>query len=337
MSIELVEYTSDRLSDLIKFLSDWESVHPEIASVSRVEWQKCFFYLALKNERIVGCIGQIPHEFFYGINSGRYGDIEHIGWAVCLVLDTDDNATRKEAGRLLLSKCENKPPLKYTGVGMVPGVEGVYIRRGHVVRRDCSSMYGRFSHPAKVMRYLQKPAWLSPVIKTVNFIIRKRRVMKGYFKVITKFESKWDPIWQKLLDESYELYGERTANFLNYKLSQPGKEYHSLLFYTDQQSNLPDGYLIYRLAQHNTKDLRFVKICDYVGTPAAKTRLISEAMACADKIDNYGIVAIGSVDDKNIFRSMGLYISKPYPICMSPTITSKMHITFFDSDLDELW
>jgi len=337
MSVRLVDYSPEHLPQLLEFLSEWGKQHPEIASADKLQWQRCNLYLALKDNDIVGCIGQIPQVFHYGLNTDKYGSKEHIGWAINLILNTADDADRKKAGRLLLSRCENIPSLKYGGVGMVPEVEGVYERRGHVIRRDCSFMYGRFTRSVKVLKYLNKSIWWSPLMKTANLIIPKRRIKDGYCKAVTEFKPEWDQIWQLSLSKTYELYAERTADYLNYKLSQPNMDYHVLLYYARQQSDSPDGYLIYRLAQHKTRDLRLVKICDYVGTLKAKSRLISEAIRFADSTDNYGIVAIGGIEDKGIFKSAGLYISSPYPIALSPTIKTRVHITFFDSDLDNLW
>lgn len=339
MGIKIIEYSPAHFLQLQAFLSKWGGQHPELATTEKMLWQRRQLFLALSgnDNDIVGCIGQIPHMFYYGQKTAQYGAIEHIGWAITLVLDMSEDAIRKEAGRMLLSKCEKNPPLKYSGVGMVPTVESVYERRGHTIRRDCAYMFGRFSRPIKILNYLGKSIWLSPIFKMANFIMPRRSINRGFCRKIDKFESEWNIIWQRILEETYQLYGERNSDYLNYKLSQPGKEYIVNLFYSDEKSELPEGYIIYRLAKHETKDLRLIKICDYVGTIDAKVRLISEAIKFAYANESYGIVAIGGIEDKSLFRLLGLYVAKPYPIALSPTIKTKMHITFFDSDLDDLW
>jgi len=49
------------------------------------------------------------------------------------------------------------------------------------------------------------------------------------------------------------------------------------------------------------------------------------------------IVDERKVADKKTYKKAGMCISKPYPITMRPHITAKMHISFFDSDLENLW
>jgi hypothetical protein len=107
---------------------------------------------------------------------------------------------------------------------------------------------------------------------------------------------------------------------------------------------MPDGYMIFRGARHFTKDMLLMKICDYGGSPKAKQYLFSlyaqqqsTDLYAQQQSTEYGIVALGGVEDRQIFRRAGLWISKPYPIVTHQSITEKMHVTFFDSDLDNLW
>lgn len=328
--VEIKDFKESQLEELLEFLIKWSPDHPELGEGEIIRWQKCFRFVALFENKIVGYMAQIPHDFKYGKPSGRTG-IEKLGWAVTLVLDLSDNDVRKQAGRGLLTKCENNPPLLYSGVGMVPGVEGPYKRRGHVIRRDSSMMYTRLIQIVKMLKYQKKSSVLAPPIKLANLIFRCFKIYdRNRVKEITEFNPELDATWDRILSEQKELYGIRDATFLNYKLSQPNRDYH---VYIHEEG----GYIIFRTAKHRVKDLFLVKVCDLVGTEKAKSDLLSLAVEFAYKVRAYGLVAMGSYDEKNIYKRAGLYISKPYAIVMRPQITAKMHITFFDSDLDNLW
>ncbi|MEA3296715.1 MAG: hypothetical protein U9R56_02490 [candidate division Zixibacteria bacterium] len=328
--VEIVELNEAQIDELLAFLTEWSPEHPELGEGSIIRWQNCFRFVALHNGRIVGYMAQIPHEFKYGPKSGNDG-IEHIGWAVTLVLNLSDDQIRKQAGRGLLTKCENNPPWQYTGVGMVPEVEKPYKRRGHAIRRDCSRMYTRFLNARKALAYVGKSTLFAPAVGLANAFNRTTRKMKwGKVTNITRFEPEWDQKWDKLLSEQHELYGIRDAEYLNYKLAQPNRDYH---VYTHSHN----GYIIFRHAVRRVGDLNLVKVCDLVGTPEAKADLLTLPVKLAYDVKAYGIVAMGSYDEEKSYRKAGLYISKPYPIAMHPHITAKMHISFFDSDLDNLW
>lgn len=328
--VEIREFEESQMDELLAFLTKWSPEHPELGQGDIVKWQKCYRFVAMHEGKIVGYIAQIPHEFKYGKKSGRSG-VEYIGWAVTLVLNISDNQVRKQAGRGLLRKCENNPPLQYSGVGMIPGVEGPYKRRGHAIRRDCSKMYARFLRPAKALKYLDKSSIYAPLIKLTNvFCPEKKKTKFGKVEKIKEFKPEWDEKWDELLSEQYELYGVRDARYLNYKLTQPNRDYH---VYTHSDN----GYIIFRHATHRIKDLNLVKVCDLVSTEKAKADLISLAVSFAYDVRAYGIVALGAYEDEKTYKKGGLYISKPYPIAMRPHITAKMHISFFDSDLDNLW
>lgn len=331
--VEIVGYQESQFAELLLFLKKWEPNHPELADGSILRWQKCHQFVATYNSRIVGYIGQIPHDFSYGRFSGRFG-IEHFGWGVTLVLDLSDSRIRKEAGRGLLSRVENNSPLLFAGVGVVPAIEEPYKRRGHQVRRDCCNMYARFENPAKALRYLSKPAYYAPLIKIAN---QFRRVWVGAdedliegVKWIDRFSLFHDDTWERILYGQYELYGTRTAEYLNYKLSQPNREYYVF-------QHVSDGYIILRTAKHPLKDLAIVKICDLVGSDRVRRQLLRLAMKYLYHEKADGIVALGSALDKKLYRSVGMYISKAYPICLHKSIETKVHVSFFDSDLDNLW
>jgi len=335
-AVKLIPYEDQYLEETLALFKRFSPDHPELGQGDILKWQKCYRFVAMHHGKIVGYIAQIPHEFKYGKKSGRDG-MEHIGWAVTLVLDMSDVQIRKLAGRGLLAKCENNSPWQYSGVGMVPAVEGPYIRRGHAIRRDCSKMYARFMRPATTLKYIGKSSIYAPAISLVNtFLVAPRDVRHGRVEKIKEFKPEWDEIWSKLMTEQYELYGVRDAEYLNYKLTQPNRDYN-IYVHVDETDDALDGYIVFRHATHRTKDLNLVKVCDLVGTNKAKAELLTLAVKLAYEVRAYGIVAMGSYSEEKMYRRGGLYISKPYAIAMPPHIKAKMHISFFDSDLDNLW
>jgi hypothetical protein len=332
---EIKEFKKEELEELSRFLYDNSPDHPELGSKELLQWTRSFRFVSRSRGEIVGYIAQIPQTFKYGRNIGKM-DPEYIGWSVTLVLknfgDTPDAARRRTAyTHELLSKVENNPPWQFAAVGVVSEIEEFYRIRGHNVRRDCVKMYSRFNKPSKMLLYVGKPHWYSIPIKMLNGVFKYRRKSNmNKMKKITEFDTDWDQMWDSSLSAGYELYGERKAEYLNYKLSQPNKNYIVYLH--------PDeGYIIFREAKHLVRDLHIVKICDLVGSDSAKFELIGLALEYADRIDAYGVVALGSDTDESFFRKCGLFISKPYVVTHNPRITAKMHVTFFDADLDNLW
>jgi hypothetical protein len=328
--VEIKIFEENQMDELLALLTKWSPDHPELGEGDIVKWQKCHRFVAMHEGRIVGYIGQIAHDFKYGKKSGREG-VEHIGWGVTLVLNMSDSQIRKQSGRELLGRCETNPPLQYAAVGVVPAIEEPYKRRGHVVRRDCSKMYARFLNPAKALKYLDKSSIYAPIMKLANvFCPKQKNVEKTKIEKIKEFKPEWDEKWDELLSNQHELYGIRDAEFLNYKLTQPNRDYHVYI-------HADDGYIIFRHATHRTKDLNLIKVCDLVGTEGAKVDLVSLAVDFAYEVKAYGIVALGSFDEEKSYKKAGMCISKPYPITMRPHITARMHISFFESDLDNLW
>jgi hypothetical protein len=328
--VEIKDFEENQMDELLALLTKWSPDHPELGEGNIVKWQKCYRFVAMHEGKIVGYIGQIAHDFKYGKKSGKEG-VEHIGWGVTLVLNVSGNEIRKKAGRELLGRCENNPPLQYGGVGVVPAIEEPYKRRGHVVRRDCSKMYARFSRPAKALKYLGKSSIYAPLIKVENvFCPKHKRVKREKIKKIGEFKPEWDEKWDKLMSEQHELYGIRNAEFLNYKLTQPNRDYHVYI-------HPDDGYIIFRHAIHRIRDLNLVKVCDLVGTEEAKVDLVSLAVDFADAVKAYGVVALGSFEEEKTYKKAGMCLSRPYPVTLRPHITAKMRVTFFDSDLDNLW
>ena len=338
------ELQESQMDELLAFLARWSPDHPELGEGDIVRWQKCFRFVSKSRGKIVGYIAQIPHEFRYGRKSAREG-VEHIGWGVTLVVDgfeSSPHASRLRTAYVheLLSRIENNLPWQFAAVGVVPGIEEPYRRRGHLVRRDCSKMYARFLRPAKALKYVGKSSLYAPAISLGNAFLRvPKRVKHGKVQKINEFKPQWDEKWDRLMSEQYELYGVRDAQYLNYKLTQPNRDYHVYIHFdeADLARRTVDGYIIFRHAAHRTKDLNLVKVCDLVATETAKPDLVSLAVKFAYDIQAHGVVALGSSGDEKMYRKAGLYIARPYPVTASSQITAKMHVSFFDSDLDNLW
>ena len=331
--VEISEFKESQIDELLSFLKKWAPEHPELATGDILRWQRSNNFIASYRGKIVGYIGQIPYDFKYGKPSHREG-IEHFGWGVTLTLNLSNDNIRKKAGRGLLDRCENNPPLIFAGAGVIPTIEEPYKRRGHQIRRDCCRMYARFENPKKVLKYLSVPHFLAPLIKLTNLF---RRVwipiddeLIENINWIDRFESRWDHIWDRTLCRQYELYGIRNAEYLNHKLSQPNREYSAFW-------DSAGGYIILRKAIHPLQSLTLIKVCDLVGTSDSKKRLLRIGMKYLYHEKADGIVALGSAQDRKIYRSVGMYISKPYPVCLHKSIKAKIHISFFDSDLDNLW
>jgi len=328
--VQIQDFVESQIDELLAFLTEWSPDHPELGEGDIIRWQKCHRFVAMHEDRIVGYIAQIPHDFKYGHKSGQEG-VEPFGWAVTLVLNMSEDKVRKAAGRGLLARCENNSPLLYSGVGMVPAVEEPYKRRGHAVRRDCAKMYSRFLTPSKALAYMGKSTLFAVPGLLANLVMTAPKKLKhGTVEKISRFDPAWDEQWDRLLSEQHELYGIRNAEYLNYKLAQPNRDYH---VYTHSDG----GYIVFRHAKHRVRDFNLVKVCDLVGTPRAKADLLTSAIKLAYDVQAYGIAAIASNDDERIYKRAGLYLSRPYPIAMNPRIKAKVHISFFDSDLDNLW
>ncbi|MEE9554587.1 MAG: hypothetical protein V3W18_09840 [candidate division Zixibacteria bacterium] len=328
--VEILELKNSQFDELLSFLKKWGLDHPELGEGHILRWQRCHRFVAVYEGKIVGYIGQIPHDFKYGKSIDNKG-IEHIGWGVTLVLDMSESSIRKQAGRGLLNRVEHNAPLLFSGVGIVPAIEEPYKRRGYEIRRDSTKMYARFVKPSKALRYLGKPVYYAPLIKLANLKYRSSTAIP-YDKIteIDHFKPEWDSIWDSILYEQYEFFGIRNAEYLNYKLKQPNRRYHAY-------KHFDGGYIIFRIAQHRIKDLKLVKICDLVGTEAIKNDLLRISLKFLYEQHAYGIVALASSKDEKIYKKAGLYISKSYPIAMQEHIRAKMHVSFYDSDLDNLW
>ncbi len=329
-AVEIIPFESSYLNQTLDFLRANTPDHPELGDKGLFEWQQCSRYLALFKGEIVGHIAQMPHKFY------RNNEAVEVGWGITLVLDMSNFMVKTFAGTALLDKIIKNPVFTYAAVGIVPEIEQTYVRRGYPIRRDCLKMYARFFEPGKALKYLKKPGVYSIAVRTINIFYPARKAHDDSGIVtIDQFKAEWDNRWNELLAGRYEFYGERTAQFLNYKLAQPHKTYIAMIYKNTDGS--VDGYIVYRLSVHNTRDMRLVRICDLVGTDAARNVLLDRAVAFGKKSDAYGIVALSSAEDSTLFKKHGLWLARDYPIVVAPGVKERPQVTLFDSDLDDLW
>jgi hypothetical protein len=334
MDVRIIPFDEKYLDETLALMRKWSPEHPELGERSLYEWQRCTRYLAMMGDQVVGHIGQVAHEYRYA--DGR--PAVKLGWGITLVINMGEDTVRKQAGRQLLKACEEAPGVKYAAVGVVPTIEPAYIRRGHRITRDSSNYYARFFNPEKALAYWNKSAALAPLVKMAGLLWRPdTSIRHGSIEPITRFLPEWDVIWDNLMKQQYELYGVRDADFLNYKLAQPNRQYHACL-HRDTSGEI-DGYIIYRRAKHNAKDMDLVKVCDLVASRTAKRDLLAEAMRFAinDAPGTYGIVGLSSALDEQAFRSVGMFVTRAYPVVLATGVDGKIQVSFFDSDLDNLW
>jgi len=334
MEVKVIPFDEKYLDETLAMMRKWSPDHPELGEKSLYDWQRCTRYLAMLGNEVVGHIAQIAHEFRY--SDGRPS--VRLGWGVTLVINMSEDAVRKASGRLLLKACEDAPGVKYAAVGVVPIIEPAYLRRGHQIVRESSSYYARFFRPEKALAYWGKAIWFGPLAKLAGIIWRPDTTVRhGTLEPITRFLPEWDSIWDNLMKQQYELYGVRDANFLNYKLAQPNRQY--FVFVHRSSSGSLDGYIIYRRAKHLVKDMDLVRVCDLVGSRTAKRDLLAKAMhfALHEAPATYGIVGLSSALDEQSFKSVGMFITRKYPVVLAAGVEGKIHVSLFDSDLDNLW
>lgn len=330
MSLRVIPYEKKYQSALVEFFKKQSADHPELSDPEMIRWERSKRFLALSEETIIGQISQIPHLF------KKESQPYNLGWAATLVLDESNQLRQVFAGTKLLDKVTKESELPFAAVGVVPEIEESHKRRGYQVSHDSTAMYARFYHPAKALKFLNKSTVFSLPITIVNLAMSQAKADKQItVKKIESFDSDHDSIWDAYLSMNYPFYGVRTADYLNYKLTQPKKEYHARIAY--DTGIQPVGYIIYRLARNEIKNISLVKICDLVGTEKAKKTLVSQATAFARDKAADGIIALSSLRDKAMFRSCGLWVAKPYPVVLPPEIVEPIHVSFFDSDLDHLW
>jgi hypothetical protein len=329
--VKPIPYEDKYLDRTLSFLGEFSPDHPELSDKDLFLWQRCKRYLTLFGGEITGHMAVIIHKFMYNKTE------INIGWGATLVLDMSDFAMKTFAGTALLDQCMNDRSYIYAGVGIVPEIESSYKRRGYVICRESVRMYARFFNIKKALGYYCKPENFAFPIKLMNLIkpAAKNRSINGHIEKVQEFNPDLDDIWGRLLSWRYELYGERTAQFLNYKIRQPHKTYQAFI-HKDLQGAV-DGYIIYRLARNRLKELSIIKVCDLVGSDYARAALLARAMEYARESKVDGIVSLGSARDMGSYKRQGLWLSRPLPVGVRPEFKGKMHLSFFDSDLDNLW
>ena len=224
--MEIIPFDPKYLDETLTMMRTWSPDHPELGERSLVDWQRCSRYLAMEDGKVVGHIAQMPHEFRHGDGSPSV----MLGWGITLVINMSSDEVRKGAGRGLLKACEEASGLKYAAVGVVSMIEPAYLRRGHQIRRDGSNYYARFFRPSKALAYWKKSGALAPLVSLANLVMRPRTsVRHGTLEKISRFLPEWDATWDSLMKQQYELYGARTAEFLNHKLAQPDRQYLSFV------------------------------------------------------------------------------------------------------------
>ncbi|HUU46551.1 MAG TPA: hypothetical protein VM118_12540 [Acidobacteriota bacterium] len=330
--VQIVPYEPRYRDDTLAFLAKWNPEHPELGDGALFEWQQGRRWLALFQGRITGHIAQIPHTLKAG------GGTVELGWAATLVLDTSNPLIQTFAGTALLDEVTRKSALTFGAVGIVPEIAATHRKRGYVVYDDAVAMYARFFRPAPALKYYNKPAVLSFPVRLVNvlFPTRRRAGDQNEIQRIDRFDPVWDATWDRLLAERNDVYTERTAAFLNHKITQPHKEYVCCI-HTGEKGRSPAGYIIFRRAAHRTRDLRLLKVVDLVGTDSARTALLAQAVIAARRAGVDGIVGLNAVGDRRIFSRCGLWLRRPFPVVLTGGYGGRMQVTFFDSDLDNLW
>ena len=333
MEVRIIPFDVKYLDETLAMMRKWSPDHPELGERSLYDWQRCTRYLAMFGDEVVGHIGQVAHEFRYA--DGRPS--VKLGWGITLVINMSQDAVRKAAGRMLLKACEEAPGVKYAAVGVVPTIEPAYLRRGHQIVRESSSYFARFFRPDKALAYWGKPTWLAPFAKCAGLFWRPDTTVRhGTLETITRFLPEWDGIWDNLMKQQYEFYGLRDADFLNYKLAQPNRLYSA--FIHKDTSGAIDGYIIYRRARHLVKDMDLVRVCDFVGSRTAKQDMLAKAMefAVKDSPGTYGIVGLSATTDEDSFKSVGMFVTRKYPVVLAAGVDGKVRVSLFDFDLDNL-
>jgi hypothetical protein len=329
--VKPIQFEEKYLDQTLNFLTKFSPDHPELGDKDVFLWQRCKRYLVIISENIIGHMAVINQRFRLN------GSVINIGWGATLVLDMTDFAAKTFAGTALLDQCMHDTSYVYAAMGIVPEIEPTYKRGGYVVCRESVKMYARFFDSKKALRYYDKSLVYAIPIGMMNIIrpSRTKSPMPNELEEVAQLNPELDKIWDKHLREQYEIYSERTAEYLNYKIKQPHKEY--IIFLHKDPSGETDGYIILRIARNMVKALSIVKICDLVGSPSARLALLAHAIDFAKRSRVDGIVGLSSGRDEHIYRTAGLWLSRPFPLALRAEFEGKFHVTFFDSDLDNLW
>lgn len=342
--MRIKEVTPDLMGQIVEFLKVQCPDHPELTDSKRIEWQRSQHWVACDDDgKIRGYIGQIRQTFCIGPLRKDFG------FAIDVIPDTlNGDAIRKESGRLLLKTAEDNLP--YAGVGIVPGIIPVYERRGHIVRRNEVRMYIRPIRPSAVIRYIRsKATWghvsayssMVPFLALGNLLFRPAKynepeevddifLLRGRIKQIERFDAKDDPTWSYWLSQRYGMFAQRDAEYLNYKLEQPYRQYQ--VYTHENYRQEADGYVVWRQASHPKTGFRITKICDIVGSDLARRAVVSTVPLIGD-----AVMALGSASDRKFYRRAGLWLSIPYTVVTPPGHKEQVHVSFFDSDLDDMW
>ena len=328
--ITIKSYQDEHLNETLEFLEKWSPDHSELFNESNFKWQKCSRYLTFYKDKICGHIAQLNKDFKLN------GELISVGWIATLVLDSSNPMVQVFSGTSLLNQVTGDNNKNMAAVGVVPEIESTHQRRGYVVNRESALMYAKFFKPSAALRFLNKSQIYSIPIFFINIFCKPKKLNdKSDIKEISSFESSWDNIWDKYLSEQYIFYGIRNAEYLNYKINQPGKSYKSFLYY-DSDGKIK-GYIIFRVAKNSIKNISLLKVCDLVGSQKARIELLNIAMKHAREYHVDGIISLSSRSDKKIFKKCGLWITRKYPVVLPPELNKSIHITFFESDLDHLW
>lgn len=329
-AVNVVPYSTDYRAATLAFFARVSPDHPELARGELLDWQRSQRYLALFQDRIVGHIARIPQKFH------RDGQDFDFGWAATLVLDGELPIVQTFAGTALLDQLTHDSPYRFAAVGVVPEIEQTHVRRGYTVNRSAVQMYARLSRPSAMLRYLGRSGLFSLPITIVNMLRPARKTDRNSgMREIRTFDPAWDSQWKSILDTPGVLHGVRTAEYINYKLSQPGKEYRA--FVCDSPAGRPEAYAIYRLAVNEVKKLRLLKVVDLVGSQDARASLLAGAISEAVRLGVDGVVALDATTEGALYSKAGLWAQKAFPVVLPPDLDGNVRVTFLDSDLDDLW
>lgn len=329
-AIEIVPFSQSYREATLSFFREHSPDHPELASGDLIDWQRSERFLALFKQKIVGHIARIPQEFRRG------SEALQLGWAATLVLDTSLPLVQTFAGTALLDQVTSDSRYRFAAVGIVPEIEQTHRRRGFVVNRGGVKMYARFLRPAAMLRYLGKSTAYAIPLQLANAVRRvSSTTVGGTIEEAAAFGPSWDVAWERFLSSRNWLRGIRSAEYLNYKLRQPGKSYHIAIHRS--AGGEPDGYAIFRIAENRIKNLRLAKLVDLVGDDRARSALLSYVISWAMSADVDGVVALDSSLDRRLYNGAGLWVSRAFPVVIPPDLDGDLRVSFLDSDLDDLW
>lgn len=327
--MEVVPYQNDYEQGVLELFRTFSPDHPELADIKNFRWQKCMRYIAILGERVIGHIAQLPGTMYV-----KHTPCE-VGWGATLIVSNENPVLQTFSGTKLLDQVTTKSALPFAAVGVVPEIEASHRRRGYHINRMHLRMYSRLLRPSRALKFMKMPTLLALPINVLNLIFRGKNSNSSTLKSVSRFEPEWDSLWLAILMEQNTNFTARTAEYLNYKISQPDKQYKCFLHL--DRNGRPDGYIVYRVGRHRTKNLELLRVCDLVGGSEAKSDLLYHAVNNGKKSGVDGIVALASCQDAGLYRAAGMWVGRPYTIVLPWELTGRTQVTFFDSDLDNLW